>query len=153
MRAIWIPVFCILACVPALADFAAGLRAYEKHDFAGAIKEWRPLADEGNSAAQFNLGLLYYEGEGVPQNYGEAAKWFERAAEQGYASAQYNLGAMYGVGHGVKRDYSKAYLWLSLCAAAGNPKCAAQRDLVAKKLSASKLAAAQQTAREWKPKK
>lgn len=134
------------------ADFDAGLAAFEKGDYAAAVKEWQPLADEGHQLAQFNLALLYHDGRGVPQDYRSAFRWFERAANQGYSRAQLNLGAMYGVGKGVKRDYAEAYKWLSLCAASGLESCVAQRDLVAKKLSGGKLSQAQQKAREWKAK-
>ncbi len=145
--------FTLLGASAALcADFNAGLAAYEKGDYATALKEWQTLAQSGGAAAQYNLGLLYYDGKGVPQDFGEAAKWFERAADQGYAKAQHNLGAVYAVGKGVKRDYGKAYMWLSLCAASGDSSCAGQRDLVAEKLSGSKLAAAQRLTREWKAK-
>ena len=133
------------------ADFAAGTKAYESGDYAAAFKEWEPLAQAGGSAAQFNLGLLYYDGHGVPQDFAEAASWFKKSADRGYVKAQHNLGAMYAVGKGVKRDYVRAYKWLSLCAAAGESSCEAQRDLAAKKLSSSKLANAQRMAREWKP--
>ena len=141
-----------LSALPAWADFAAGLSAYQKGDYEGALKEWQPLAERGNTVAQFNVGLMYYEGQGVGQDYARAAEWFQRAADQGYAKAQYDLGAMYGVGKGVKRDFVEAYMWLDLCAASGDSRCVAQRDLVAKKLSASKLAVAQRLASEWKPK-
>ena len=132
-------------------DFAAGAAAYERGDYSTALKEWEPLAKAGGSAAQFNVGLLYYDGRGVPQDFSEAAQWFEKSADHGYAKAQHNLGAMYAVGKGVKRDYVQAYKWLSLCAASGEESCVAQRDLVAAKLSSSKLANAQRLAREWKP--
>lgn len=138
------------AAVCAAADFAAGLKAYENGDYATALKEWQPLADSGSAAAQFNLGLLYYDGHGVPQNYSEAKRWFERAANQGYAKAQHNLGAMYGSGKGTNRDYVLAYKWLSICSAAGEESCLGQRDLVAKKLKRSKLEEAQRLAKEWK---
>jgi tetratricopeptide (TPR) repeat protein len=49
-------------------------------------------AEQGDAAAQFNLGLMYYFGEGVQQDYAEAEKWYRKAAEQGDASAEYNLG-------------------------------------------------------------
>ncbi len=142
------------ACLPALyaQSFEDGLKAYQDHDYAVAMKTWRPLAEHGNQLAQFNLGLLYYDGKGAPQDFEEAARWFQRAAEQGYPGAQRNLGEMYAVGRGVKRDYAQAYVWLSLCAASGNETCSAHRDWVAAKLSPSKLAAAQRLAREWKPK-
>ena len=141
-----------LSVLPAWADFAAGLSAYQKGNYEGALKEWQPLAENGDAVAQFNVGLMCYEGQGVRQDYARAAEWFQRAADQGYAKAQYNLGAMYGVGKGVKRDLVEAYKWLDLCAANGDSRCGAQRDLVAKKLSASKLANAQRLASDWKPK-
>lgn len=138
------------------ADFATGLSAYEKGDYATALKEWEPLARDGGAAAQYNVGLLYYNGRGVPQDFKEAASWFERAANQGYVKAEHNLGAMYGTGQGVKRDYMEAYKWLSICAAAGDQSCESQRDLVAEKLKGSRLRGsrletAQRMAREWKP--
>jgi TPR repeat protein len=148
-------VFLLVLSVSAIlaADFAAGTAAYEKGDYATARKEWEPLAEEGSSAAQYNLGLLYYNGQGAPQDFGHAAELFQEAADQGYPKAQHNLGAMYGIGKGVRRDYIIAYKWLNLCAAAGEAGCAEQRDLVAKKLSGSKLAQAQRMSRDWTPTK
>lgn len=147
------------ACIAFLApfacsaqDFDTGLRAYENKDYAAALKEWKPLADKGNTRAEFNLGLLYFDGKAVPQDYAEAAQWFERAADQGYTRAQHNLGEMYAIGQGVKRDYMLSYKWLSLCAAGGNETCAEHRDWVAKKLKGSQLSNAQRMTREWKPK-
>jgi uncharacterized protein len=137
--------------VPALADFAAGLTAYQKGDYTTAAKEWRPLAEEGDAATQFNLGLLYLDGHGVPQDYAEAAKWFRRSAEQGYTEAQHNLGAMYGTGQGLRRDYVEAYKWLNICSAKGNTGCTTQRDLVAKKLKPAQVSQAQRLASEFAP--
>lgn len=135
------------------ADFNSGLTAYNKGDYTTAAKEWRPLAEQGVAAAQFNLGLLYLDGHGVPQDPAEAAKWFTKSAEQDYTQAQHNLGAMYGAGQGVKRDYVQAYKWLNICAAKGNSGCESQRDLIAKKLKASQLTAAQRMSSEFTPKK
>jgi|SRR5579871_2090677 len=141
----------VLAAFAAAADFSTGLHAYEKGDYNAAAAEWRPLAEKGDAPSQFNLGLLYIDGHGVPQDYSLAAHWFERAAEQDYTKAQLNLGALYGVGRGVKRDYVQAYKWLNLCAAKGDPKCVAQRDLVAQRLKSKDLATAQRLARDFKP--
>src|SRR5271168_3558512 len=143
----------LISTVPAVADFQTGLDAYQKGDYVGAAKEWRPLADQGDPVAQFNLGLLYLDGHGVPQNPVEAANWFRRAAEQDYAQAQHNLGAMYGSGQGVKRDYIQAYKWLNICAAKGNSGCVTQRDLIAKKLKPGQIAEAQRLATDFKPQK
>jgi len=143
----------LITAVPALADFQAGLDAYQKGDYPGAAKEWRPLAEQGDPEAQYNMGLLYLDGKGVPQSPAEAANWFRRAAEQDYEKAQHNLGAMYGSGQGVKRDYIQAYKWLNICAAKGNAGCVTQRDLVAKKLKPNQVSEAQRLATDFKPQK
>jgi TPR repeat protein len=140
-----------LALSALAADFTVGLSAYQKGDYVTAAKEWRPLAEKGDAPSQFNLGLLYVDGHGVPQDFGQAVNWFERSAKQDYAKAQLNLGAMYGGGKGVKRDYVQAYKWLNVCAAKGDQKCIAQRDLVAGKLKPKQLAAAQRLASEFTP--
>lgn len=133
------------------ADFAAGLRAYESKDYATAMKEWLPLAEAGDAASQFNIGLMYLDGVGAPQSDQKAVEWFRRSADQGYAKAQKNLGALYAVGRGVRKDYIGAHMWLNLCAASGDSTCAAQRDLVAKKMKHRDLLEAQRRAAEWKP--
>jgi uncharacterized protein len=145
--------FAALIAVSAFADFQTGLDAYQKGDYVGAAKEWRPLAEEGDATAQFNLGLLYLDGHGVPQNPVEAASWFRRAAEQDYPPAQHNLGAMYGSGQGLKRDLVQAYKWLNICAAKGNSGCVTQRDLIAKKLKPGQVAEGQRLATDFKPQK
>ena len=71
----------------------------------------RILAEEGNPIAQYNLGLMYDNGEGVPQDYAEAMRWYRLAAEQGCADAQYELGYMYENGLGVPQDYAEAAHW------------------------------------------
>ena len=71
----------------AWADFDDGMAAYESGDYATALQEWRPLAEQGDAEAQLNLGLIYDDGYGVPVNDAEAAKWFRKVAEQGDATA------------------------------------------------------------------
>jgi uncharacterized protein len=143
----------LTTAVSALADFQAGLDAYQKGDYVAAAKEWQPLAEAGDASAQYNLGLLYLDGHGVPQNSAEAANWFRRAAEQDYTQAQHNLGAMYGSGQGVKRDYVQAYKWLNICAAKSNAGCVTQRDLIAKKLKPTQVGEAQRLSTAFKPQK
>ncbi len=75
------------------ADFNKGLTAYNDGDYATALKEWKPLAEEGDATAQYNLGVMYHKGYGVPQDYKEAFRWYRLAAEQGHTKAQYNLGS------------------------------------------------------------
>ena len=107
---------------PALvhADFQAGLAAYNQGDYATALKEWRPLAEQGNAPAQFTLGVLYENGQDVPQDDGEAVRWYRLAAEQGHAAAQNNLGGMYLKGRGVPQDYGAAVRWYRQAVEQGN---------------------------------
>ncbi|GAB7221611.1 hypothetical protein VoSk93_08230 [Vibrio owensii] len=77
-------------------------------------------AEQGDADAQFNLGVIYYRGKGVPQNYQEAAKWLRKAAEQGDARSQYNLGVMFYKGEGVLESSIMAYMWLNLAEYNGN---------------------------------
>jgi TPR repeat protein len=68
---------------------------------------------------QYNQDTAYWYGNGVPQNYGEAAKWYRKAAEQGYAEAQYRLGQMLEIGQGVKEDDAEAAKWYRKAAEQG----------------------------------
>ena len=108
-------VFVVLALalpVPLVAaDLRAGLDAYERGDYATALTELRPLAEQGDPAAQLNLGLMYANGSGVPQDYAEAVKWYRLTAEQGHVEAQFTLGVLYGRGLGVPQNYVEAAKW------------------------------------------
>ena len=103
----------------AWAGWDEGSAAYERGDYATAIREWRPLAEQGHALAQFNLGTMYAEGKGVPQDYAEAMKWYRKAAEQGNAAAQNNLGFMYRNGKDVAQDYAEAVKWYRKAAEQG----------------------------------
>jgi TPR repeat protein len=82
----------------------------------------KPLAEQGDAFAQYNLALIYSKGQGVPQDYAEAAKWYRKAAEQGDADAQYNLALFYYNGQGVPQDYAEAAKWYRRAAEQGNTK-------------------------------
>ena len=80
------------------------------------------LAKQGHITAQYNLGVIYSGGLGVPQDYKEAVKWTKLSAVQGKMEAQYNLGTHYINGNGVPQDYNEAVKWLKLSAAQGYMK-------------------------------
>ena len=101
-------------------DFLKGLNAYHSGDFVTATREWKPLAEQGHSPSQYNLGFMHYNGEGVPQDYEAAVKWYTRAAEQDHIDAQFRLGTMYWSGIGVLRDYKAALKWYTLAAEQGD---------------------------------
>lgn len=81
---------------------------------------YRKAAEQGNAEAQWRLGWIYEDGEGVPQDYAEAAVWYRKAAEQGNAEAQWRLGTVYDRGEGVPQDYSQAAVWYRKAAEKGN---------------------------------
>ena len=139
------------------ADLQAGLEAVERGDYATALKEWRPLAEQGDAIAQYNLGRMYYYAKGVTQDYAAAVQWFRLAAEQGDVDAQHILGFMYFKGEGVAQDYAAAHMWFNLAAARLPPgevreMAVKNRDLVEKRMTPAQVAEAQRLAREWKPK-
>ena len=143
--------------VPARAGFDEAAAAYKRGDYARAVREWRPLAEQGYSKAQYNLGIMYEKGRGVTQDYAEAARWYRKAAEQGFAEAQYNLGVTYERGHGVPMDFVQAHMWYNLAASRYPPgedrdKSVKNRDIVAEKMTPAQISEAQKLAREWRPK-
>jgi TPR repeat protein len=71
-------------------------------------------AEAGSASAQFNLGNMYNDGNGVPEDDKEAFKWLRLAADQGVARAQSNLGFMYEKGHGVPQAHKEAVRWWPL---------------------------------------
>ena len=96
--------------------FSGGVSGQDVSDF----EETKRLAEQGEAYAQYNLGLMYDEGEGVPENNAEAVRWYRLAAEQGHAIGQYNLGLMYAEGEGVPQNNVRAYVWWSVAAAQGD---------------------------------
>ena len=87
---------------------------------ASELDSIKAKAEQGNAGAQFNLGIVYDTGSGVPENDIEAARWFRMAAEQGYAKAQVNLGFMHFNGSGVPQDVVEAARLFRLATEQGN---------------------------------
>jgi uncharacterized protein len=83
-------------------------------------KETFTKAGQGDAREQYNLGLMYDTGRGVPKDYKEAVTWWRKAAEQGDARAQTNLGLMYDNGRGVPQDYKEAVKWYRKAAEQGD---------------------------------
>ncbi len=121
-------------------------------DDAEAVRLFRKNADQGDTDAQYNLGFMYGEGQGVAVDHAEAAKWYRKAADQGHANAQFNLGGMYVNGQGVRLDYIQAHMWWTLAASQGVEFATKWRDTVVGYMSPEQIAEAEKLAREWKPK-
>ena len=116
--------------------------SYGQFDF----EQTKRLAEQGNPNGQFVLGLMYDNGEGVPENDAEAVRWYRLAAEQGYARAQSDLGFMYSNGEGVPQNNVRAYIWYSVAAAQGNETARTNRDIISERLTPDQLARGQDIA-------
>ncbi len=88
--------------------------AYQRGDYATALRLWHPMAEQGDSDAQFHLGVMYESGQGVLRNDAEAINWYRKAAEQNDAVAQFNVGVMYA--KGVPPNHAEAALWYRVAA-------------------------------------
>lgn len=112
----------------AFAGMKEGLEAYDRKDYAVAVREFHTLAIQGDTSAQVALALMYVEGAGVPKDSKKAAQWFRSAADLGDAFAQRELGVMYAHGKGVPKDEQQGLKWFLKAADQGNIN--AQTNLV-----------------------
>jgi TPR repeat protein len=116
-----VALLCSGLCAYSWAGMDEGAAAYEAKNYAVALKEMRPLAEKGNMYAQYNLGVMYENAQGVAKDGKEAAKWYKKSAEQGASFSQYNLGALYENGIGVAQNYPEALRWYRKAAAQNDP--------------------------------
>ena len=112
----------------------------------------REGANEGDTAAQFSLGSMYYDGRDMPKDKPEAAKWFRKAADQGHVSAQFYIGLMYQYGSGVPKDEVEAYKWWLLADGQGHETSKKSIEDLGGKLTPAQRAEGQKRAREFKKK-
>lgn len=96
----------------------AGIDAWQRSDYSGAVAIWRPLAEKGDADAEFNLGQAYRLGRGVPINLAAAKTWFERAANQGHVDAETTLGLLLF----QNGDQPEGLGWLKKAAQQGEPR-------------------------------
>ncbi len=158
MRRVFLGIaFVMLLGAQSQPGFQDGLLAYHRGDHAVAMEIWRPLAELGNASAQYMVGYVYAQGEGVVSNSRTAAKWYHRAADQGDPDAQLNLGLMYVNGAGVKKSYVTAYKWFALAYLTYPPgeyrdNAFRNREIVATLMSTEQIEKAERRIRRWKPK-
>ncbi len=109
-----------LSCNAFAGDVEDGNAAYDRGDFATAHAKYTIAANQGDSSAQNTLGLMYDQGQGVAQDYEQAAIWYRKAAEQGHSRAQYNLAVKYQFGQGVPVNFKQSVYWFMMAAEQGN---------------------------------
>ncbi|HSF64063.1 MAG TPA: sel1 repeat family protein, partial [Paracoccaceae bacterium] len=111
----------ILSAAPALAGPAEdAAAAWKAGDHAAAAAIWAPLAEGGDPVAQFNMGILHDQGQGVAADPAQAVAWYRRAAEAGDARAAFNLGQAHLTGTGAPKDVAEAIRWYAVAAEAGD---------------------------------
>lgn len=103
----------------ALASFEEGQKAYDNGNYAEALKQWQPLAQQGDAYTQNSLGAMYQDGFGVTKDDAQAIEWYRKAAEQGSAYAQFNLGLIYIYSETVAEDPAQAVIWFRKAADQG----------------------------------
>ena len=91
--------------------FVVGMEALRKGDYAEAYHRWVPLAERGYAEAEYHLGWLYANGNGLAVDIAKAMTWWQRAANQGHADAQFAVGLAYTTGEGIKKDLGRAVHW------------------------------------------
>jgi uncharacterized protein len=113
-------IFCVAMATAAVAGpLDDGMAAAQRGDYATALTLLRPIAEQGDANAEYTVGDMYDRGNGVPQDCGEAVKWYTPAAKRGVAAAQDRLGFFYSFGKGVPRDYAEAAKWYRRAAEQG----------------------------------
>jgi len=135
----------------AQAYYAIGSRYYKQggaQNYATALEWYEKAAILGHVKAQFDIGYMFYKGQGVIPDNMKAVEWYRESAANGYTAAQYRIGVMYKDGIGVPQDYVKAHMWFNVAAAAGSSSAARYRDSVAKRMTPSQIAVAQRMASE-----
>jgi uncharacterized protein len=132
---------------PADTAYRQGQEAYDKKDYAAAMRAYGVAAAQGSALAQVGLGNLYGMGLGVPQNYSEALRWYRLAAAQGNSEAQNDVGFYYLSGWGVAKDDAQALSWLRKAADQGNE--VAQRNIGMMYLQGMGVAADRTAAIRW----
>ncbi len=105
------------------------VEAYRRGSYSNEAEQFLALTKDGDAVSQFLLGYMHATGQGVVQNYTEAAKWYRLAAEEGDADAQYKLGVLYERGLAVAQDLAEAINWYRFAANNGHPEAQKKLDL------------------------
>ncbi len=133
-----------------LADFNDGVVAHAMGDYERALQTLLPLAQTSDHAyAQYFIGVMYANGQGVDRDFAAAAEWYRKAAEQGVAAAQARLGRLYEDGQGVPRDMEFAYAWYAVATKLGNGRAASLLERARGNMTAEEMAEADKLAGDY----
>lgn len=140
----------VFAATPAWADFNEGVVAYMMGQYDKAYNTMRSLAETADNAyAQYYLGMMYLNGQGVDQDYTKASEWFRKSAKHHVPQAQYKLGTLYFNGQGVPRDFERAYAWYRVAAVLNHQKSIEALPKARENLSKEELKSAEKLSLEY----
>jgi TPR repeat protein len=120
--------FLFIFCASASADYQTGLDAYQRGDYGAAMSEWKAEVnqepDPENLAiyreSLYGIAMLYWQGQGVEQDYSISAVWLKQAADINHPGAQTKLGYLYSTGQGVPQNDEEAVKWFEMAAQQGD---------------------------------
>lgn len=140
----------VFATLPVRADFNDGIVAHQMGEYEKAYNIMRSLAEASNHAyAQYYVGMMYLNGQGVEQDYAKAGEWFLKAAENRVPQAQYKLGRLYFDGNGMPRDFERAYAWFRVGAVHNHKLSIKSLDEARSNLSEAELEEAEKLSLEF----
>src|SRR3984893_523787 len=128
---------------------SSGQRSSDQRVQAKSLPELRNLDGQGDAEAQWQMGVRFHNGEGVPHDDAQAMQGFQGAAEQGQVTAQGALGAYYFAARGVPKDLSKAYFWSVIAMAPGDEISKGRLEVLASQMTRAQVYAARQQAEVW----
>lgn len=128
------------------ADDEATLNEFQQ----AILGQWRPLAETGDANAQYTLGYLHEQGEGIERDLAAALQWYRLAAAQDHLPAQTKLGAMYASGNGTPQNDVIAYFWFDRVARSGNPQAAELCRSLANRMTPAQRATTKELIEDWK---
>ena len=134
---------------PARADFAEGLKAYERGNFNRAFALAQIEAQKGNPEAQAYLGIMYQFGQATRRDVREAARWYALGADGGHTQAQINLGVLLASGQGVERDMVAALKWFTIAAESPGTIAEQNRLLAIRTMTKKQIKKAEDLAAKW----
>ncbi len=133
-----------------MTDLEEGITALKNKDYDLARRKFEPLAADGHAEANYYLGGMCWEGQGLlKKDFKEAAKYYERAAEKGHAMAQYTMSRMYYTPRGVLQNHVIAHMWANISIANGYALGNKLINLIEESMTNEQIAEAQKMAQDW----
>lgn len=131
------------------SDYDKAVHVYGCADYPKAFNLFKPLAEQGDALAQFQVGMMIEQGQGAEVDYSSAYQWYLKAAEQGMADAYFALGQLYARGLAVAQDPVQAYAWFDLAVRNGHAVAGDWLNMQANKLANDQILAGQRIADAW----